>query len=118
VEALGFAALVGMYIWKCRRRLTAIVVDPGCGWWEARWCDATRRKRWDGGPIIYGRRHGRQFPFVIASLAVCGAGLFMGMLQRCRQHWIEPRRFTGYVLLPVAAGGAEFVLDEPVAGVL
>jgi len=35
--------------------------------------------------------------FVIASLAVCGAGLFMGMLQRLPAHWIEPRRFTGYL---------------------
>jgi hypothetical protein len=34
--------------------------------------------------------------FAAASAAVCGAGLFLGMLQRLPAHLSEPRRFVSY----------------------
>jgi len=35
--------------------------------------------------------------FAAASVAICVAGLFLGMLQRLPVHLIEPRRFAGYL---------------------
>jgi hypothetical protein len=98
VEALGFAALVGMYIWKWQ------AASPRSWWILAAWMvgsalvrrDTPKTLGWRADNLWAATRKAVPF-FVIASLAVCGAGLFMGMLQRLPAHWIEPRRFTGYL---------------------
>jgi hypothetical protein len=98
LEALAFAALVGMYIWKWQ------AASPRSWWILAAWMVVSALLRRDT-PKTLGWRADNLWPatrkavpfFGIASLAVCGAGLFLGMLQRLPAHLIEPRRFAGYV---------------------
>ncbi len=98
VEALGFAALVGMYIWKWQAASSR-------SWWIlAAWMvgsalarrDTPKTLGWRADNLWAATRKAVPF-FVSASLAICGAGLFMGMLQRMPAHLIEPRRFAGYL---------------------
>ncbi len=51
---------------------------------------------WRGDNLWAATRRAAVF-FAAASAAVCGAGLFLGMLQRLPTHLIEPRRFLGYL---------------------
>ncbi|HXC48217.1 MAG TPA: CPBP family intramembrane glutamic endopeptidase [Candidatus Sulfotelmatobacter sp.] len=98
VEALGFAALVGMYIWWWQ------AASPRSWWVLAGWLvlsavvrhDTPKTLGWQAGNLWVATRRAIPF-FVIASLAVCGVGLFLGMLQRLPAHLIEPRRFMGYL---------------------
>jgi hypothetical protein len=98
VEALGLAALVGMYIWKWQ------MVSPRSWWIVAAWMVVSGVLRRDT-PKTLGWRADNLWPatrgavpfFAVAVLAVCGAGLFLGMLQRLPAHLIEPRRFAGYL---------------------
>jgi hypothetical protein len=97
-EALAFAALVGMYIWKWQE------ASPRSWWILAAWMlisalvrrDTPKTLGWRADNLWTATRKAIPF-FAIASLAVCGAGLFLGMLQRLPAHLIEPRRFTGYL---------------------
>jgi len=98
VEALGFAALVGMYIWRWQ-------ATSSRSWWIlAAWMvlsavlrrDTPKTLGWRADNLWAATRRAVPF-FAIASLAVCGAGLFLGMLQRLPAHLIEPSRFTGYL---------------------
>src|SRR5882762_8700586 len=97
VEALGFAALVGMYIWKWQE------ASPQTWWVLAAWLvvsavlrhDTPKTLGWRADNLWVATKRAVPF-FAIASVAVCGAGLFLGMLQRLPAHLIEPRRFTGY----------------------
>jgi membrane protease YdiL (CAAX protease family) len=98
VEALGFAALVGMYIWKWQ------AASPRSWWILATWLalsallrrDTPKTLGWRADNLWAATRKAVPF-FAIASLAICGAGLFLGMLQRLPAHLIEPRRFIGYL---------------------
>ena len=98
VEALGLAALVGMYIWKWQ------MVSPRSWWIVAAWMVLSGALRRDT-PKTLGWRADNLWPatrkavpfFAVAVLAVCGAGIFLGMLQRLPAHLIEPRRFAGYL---------------------
>lgn len=98
VEALAFVALVGMYIWKWQ------AVSPRSWWILAAWMvvsallrrDSPKTLGWRADNLWAATRKAVPF-FAIASLSVCGAGLFLGMLQRLPAHLIEPRRFTGYL---------------------
>jgi len=98
VEALGFAALVAMYIWKLQ------AASPRSWWILAAWMvlggilhrDTPKTLGWRADNLWAATRRAVPF-FAIASLAVCGAGLFLGMLQRLPAHLIEPRRFAGYL---------------------
>ena len=105
LEALAFAALVGMYIWRWQ-------AASAWSWWIlAAWLVLSAMLRRDT-PKTLGWRADNLWPatrkavpfFAIASLAICGAGLFLGMLQRLPAHLIEPRRFAGY--LAFLGGGA------------
>jgi len=98
VEALAFAALVGMYIWRWQ-------AASAWSWWIlAAWLVLSAMLRRDT-PKTLGWRADNLWPatrkavpfFAIASLAICGAGLFLGMLQRLPAHLIEPRRFAEYL---------------------
>src|SRR5258705_3164544 len=97
VEALGFAALVGMYIWKWQE------ASPQTWWVLAGWLvvsavlrhDTPKTLGWRADNLWAATRRAVPF-FAIDSVAVCGEGLFLGMLQRLPAHLIEPRRFTGY----------------------
>lgn len=97
-EALGLAALVGMYIWKWQ------MVSPRSWWIVAGWMVLSGVLRRDT-PKTLGWRADNLWPatrgavpfFAVAAAAVCGAGLFWGMLQRLPTHLIEPRRFAGYL---------------------
>ena len=98
VEALGFTALVAMYIWRWQ------AASPRSWWVLAAWMVASALVRRDT-PKALGWRADNFWPatrkavpfFAIASLGICLAGLFLGMLQRLPAHLIEPRRFTGYL---------------------
>jgi hypothetical protein len=98
VEALGFAALVAMYIWEWP------AASPRSWWILVAWLvlsavlrrDTPKTLGWRADNLWAATRRAVPF-FVIASLAVCGAGLFWGMLQRLPAHLIEPRRFGGYL---------------------
>jgi len=97
-EALGLAALVGMYIWKWQ------LVSPRSWWIVATGMVLSGALRRDT-PKTLGWRADNLWPatrkavpfFGIAVAAVCGAGIFLGMLQRLPAHLIEPRRFAGYL---------------------
>jgi hypothetical protein len=98
VEALGFTALVGVYIWRWQ------ALSLRSWWILAAWLVLSAVLRRDT-PKTLGWRADNLWPatrkavpfFAIASLAICGAGLFLGMLQRLPEHLIEPRRFAGYL---------------------
>ena len=97
-EALGFAALVGIYIWRWQ------AASPRSWWVLAAWMVASGALRRDTPKTLGWRADNlwaatkRAVPFfAVASLAVCGAGLFLGMWQRLPAHLIEPRRFAGYL---------------------
>jgi Type II CAAX prenyl endopeptidase Rce1-like len=97
-EALGLAALVAMYIWRWQ------AASPQSWWVLAAWMlvsvlvrgDTPKTLGWRADNLWAATRTAVPF-FVIGSLAVCAAGLFLGMLQRLPAHLIEPRRFTGYL---------------------
>ena len=97
-EALGLVALVAMYIWRWQ------AASPRSWWVLAAWMVASALVRrdtpktlgWRADNLWAATRKAIPF-FAIASLGVCGAGLFLGMLQRFPAHLIEPRRFTGYL---------------------
>jgi hypothetical protein len=97
-EALAFAALVAMYIWKWQE------ASPRSWWILAAWMvlsalvrrDTPKTLGWRADNLRTATRKAIPF-FAIASLAVCGAGLFLGMLQRLPAHLLEPRRFIGYL---------------------
>jgi len=108
VEALGFAALVGMYIWKWQE------ASPQTWWVLAAWLvvsavlrhDTPKTLGWRADNLWATTRRAVPF-FAIASVAVCGAGLFLGMLQRLPAHLIEPRRvYRVFCFLRITTGGA------------
>jgi hypothetical protein len=98
VEALAFAALVGVYIWRWQ------AASPRSWWILAVWMvasavvhrDTPKTLGWRADNLWAATRRAIPF-FVIASLLICGLGLFLGMLQRLPAHLIEPRRFVGYL---------------------
>jgi Type II CAAX prenyl endopeptidase Rce1-like len=98
VESLGFGALVAMYMWRWQ------AAAPRSWWALAAWLvlsaavrlDTPRTLGWRADNLWAATRRAIPY-FAIASLAICAAGLFLGMLQRVPAHLIEPRRFLGYL---------------------
>lgn len=98
VDGLGLTGLVAMYIWRWQAE------SPRSWWVLAVWLGLSALLRKDT-PKTFGWRADnlwpatrRAFPFfVAASLAICSAGLFLGMLHRLPVHLIDPRRFLGYL---------------------
>jgi membrane protease YdiL (CAAX protease family) len=98
VEGLGFAAFVGMYIWRWQAE------HPKSWWVMVVWLSVSALLRrdtfktlgWQSENLWPATRQALLF-FVPASLAICAAGLFLGMLQRMPVHLIDPRRFSGYL---------------------
>jgi hypothetical protein len=97
-EALAFAAVVGVYIWRWQEEW------PQAWWILAAWPvlsavlrrDTPKTLGWRADNLRTATRRAIPF-FVMASAAICGAGLFLGMLRRLPAHLIEPRRFVGYL---------------------
>src|ERR1700688_2063139 len=98
LEALAFAALVGVYIWRWQAASPRswLVLAGWLGLSAVLRRDTPTTLGWRADNLWAATRRAIPF-FVIASLAVCGAGLFLGMLQRLPAHLIEPRRFAGYL---------------------
>jgi hypothetical protein len=98
LEALAFTALVAAYIWRLQ------AADPRSSLLLGVWMllsvllrrDTPKTLGWRADNLWKATRRAVPF-FAIAAVAVCGAGLFMGMLQRMPGHLIEPRRFCGYL---------------------
>jgi hypothetical protein len=98
VEALAFSAFVGMYIWRWQAEW------PPSGWLMGAWLvvsawlreDRPKLLGWRADNLAVATRNALLF-FVPAALAVCGAGLFLGMMDRMPEHLIQPRRFLGYL---------------------
>jgi hypothetical protein len=98
LEALAFAALVALYIWRLQAAslwswillfawLTVSFLlrkdtPETMGWRADNLWSSTLRALWF---------------FVPASLLLCAAGLFLGMLHRLPEHLIDSRRFVGYL---------------------
>ncbi|MGB8494063.1 MAG: CPBP family intramembrane glutamic endopeptidase [Candidatus Acidiferrum sp.] len=97
VEALGFVGYVGWYIWRGQAMM------PATWWVFAVWLaasfllrrDTPKTMGWRGDNLWAATRKAWVF-FAGASAAVCGAGLFLGMLHRLPTHFSEPRKFVGY----------------------
>ncbi|HEY2458612.1 MAG TPA: CPBP family intramembrane glutamic endopeptidase [Candidatus Acidoferrum sp.] len=98
LEALAFAALVALYIWRLQAAslwswtllLAWLIVSfllRG---------DTTKTMGWRADNLWPSTLHALWF-FVPASLLLCAAGLFLGMLHRLPEHLIDPRRFVGYL---------------------
>jgi Type II CAAX prenyl endopeptidase Rce1-like len=98
VDALGLSALVAEYIWRLQ-------AASARSWWIlAAWMalsvvvrhDTPKTLGWRADNLWAATRRAIPF-FAVAALAVCGTGLFLGMLQRLPEHLIQPRRFAGYL---------------------
>ena len=98
VEALAFAGFVGVFIWK---------LQLSAPWtWSVFlvWLVISFVVRRDT-PKTLGMRGDNLWPatkraawfFGISSLLLLIAGLFLGMLHRLPTHFVEPRRFAGYL---------------------
>lgn len=98
VEALGFSTFVAMYIWRWQAEY------PKSWWVMGIWLGVSTLSRrdtpktlgWQAENLGPATKHAILF-FAPASLAICVAGLFLGMLQRLPVHLIDPRRFSGYL---------------------
>jgi membrane protease YdiL (CAAX protease family) len=97
MEALGFVAYVGWYIWRGQALL------PEAWWVFVVWLvasfvlrrDTPKTMGWRGDNLWAATRKAWVF-FAAGSAAVCGAGLFLGMLRRPPTHLIELRSLVGY----------------------
>ncbi len=97
LEALGFVAYIAWYIWRGQAMM------PSTWWVFAVWLvgsfvlrgDTPKTLGWRADNLWPATRKAALF-FGVASVAVCGAGLFLGMLQRLPSHLIEPRKFVSY----------------------
>jgi membrane protease YdiL (CAAX protease family) len=98
LEAVAFSALVALYIWRWQAEA------PRSWWVIAVWLglsvllrrDTPKTLGWRADNLWSSAR--KAFPyFTVASLAVCGVGLFLGMLHRLPVHLLDFRRFTGYL---------------------
>jgi hypothetical protein len=98
LDALGLSALVGVYIWKWQ------AAAPRSWLVLAAWMivsavlrrDTPKTWGWRADNLWAATRNAVPF-FAVASTAICGTGLFLGMLQRLPAHLLEPRRFLGYL---------------------
>jgi hypothetical protein len=97
IEALAFSTFVAWYIWKLQ---TAV---PHAWWAIPAWLvtsfavrrDTTMTIGWRADNLWRATKRALWF-FVPASLLICAAGLFLGMLHRLPEHLINARRFGGY----------------------
>ena len=97
IEGLIFVAYVGWYIWQGQALLPAtwwvFVVWLGASFLLRR--DTPKTMGWRGDNLWAATRRALVF-FATASVAVTGAGLFLGMLQRSSAHLSEPKKFASY----------------------
>jgi hypothetical protein len=97
-EALSFVAFLLAYIWKLQSQ------SPRTWWLILAWLlisfaarrDTPKTLGWRADNLWPATRQAAPF-FAASSLALCAAGLFLGMLHRLPTHLIEPRRFEGYL---------------------
>jgi hypothetical protein len=98
VEALAFTALVGAYIWRLQaaEQRSSLLLGAWMLLSVLLRRDTPKTLGWRADNLWKASRRAVPF-FAIASLAVCVAGLFLGMLQRIPAHLIDPQRFSGYL---------------------
>ncbi|MGB7435472.1 MAG: CPBP family glutamic-type intramembrane protease [Candidatus Acidiferrum sp.] len=97
-EALAFVVFVGAYIWKLQ------AAAPWTWWILLIWLvasfilrgDTPKTMGWRGDNFWKATKRAWPFFAVGAGLIFFG-GLFLGMLHRLPTHFIEPRRFGGYL---------------------
>jgi CAAX prenyl protease-like protein len=98
VEALGFTALVGWYIWDLQ------LAVPWTWWILLAWLVLSFAARRDT-PKTMGWRADNFWPavkrtayfFGVSSLLICFTGLFLGMLHRSPIHLTDPKRLGNYL---------------------
>lgn len=98
MEALAFATFVGLYIWKWQAE------SPRAWWLIVVWLvlsallrkDTPKTLGWRADNLWVATKRAMVF-FLPASMVICCAGLFLGMLGRLPVHLIEPRRFLSYL---------------------
>jgi len=98
LDAVGFSAVVALYIWHWQAQAPRswVVMAVWLGLSALLRRDTPKTLGWRADNLWSSAR--RAFPFfVAASLSICGAGLFLGMLHRLPVHLIEFRRFSGYL---------------------
>lgn len=98
LEALSFVAFLLAYIWKLQSQ------SPRTWWLILAWLlvsfavrrDTPKTMGWRADNLWPATRQAAPF-FAASALALCVAGLFLGMLHRLPAHLIEPHRFEGYL---------------------
>ena len=97
-EALAFTAFVGLYIWRLQAQA------PRFWWVIAVWLGVSVLLRRDSPKTLGWRADNlwssarQAFPFfAVASLSICAAGLFLGMLHRLPVHLLDARKFANYL---------------------
>ena len=98
VEAVGFTAFVGWYIWRLQAEA------PWTWWVMLVWLMASFAARRDT-PKTMGWRADNSWPatkravlfFAPSSLLICVAGFFLGMMHRMPIHLAEPKKFGSYM---------------------
>ena len=98
VESLAFAVFVGTYIWKLQ------AVASWTWWVFVVWLmvsfvarkDTPKTIGWRGDNFWRAAKRAAYF-FVPSGVLICFAGLFLGMLHRMPTHFLQPKRFVGYL---------------------
>lgn len=98
VESLAFAVFVGTYIWKLQ------AVASWTWWVFVVWLvvsfvarkDTPKTIGWRGDNLWRATKRAACF-FVPSAVLICFAGLFLGMLHRMPTHFLQPKRFVGYL---------------------
>ena len=98
LEGLGFTAFVGLYIWRLQ------AADPRSWWVIAAWLglsvllrkDTPKTLGWRADNLWSSARQAFPF-FAVASVSICAAGVFLGMLHRLPVHLLDFRKFANYL---------------------
>lgn len=98
VESLAFAGFVGTYIWKLQ------AVASWTWWVFVVWLlvsfaarrDTPKTIGWRADNLWRATKRAACF-FVPSAMLICFAGLFLGMLHRMPTHFLQPKRFVGYL---------------------
>ncbi|MGB2663693.1 MAG: CPBP family intramembrane glutamic endopeptidase [Candidatus Acidiferrum sp.] len=98
LESLAFAGFVGTYIWKLQ------AVASWTWWVFVVWLlvsfvarrDTPKTIGWRADNLWRATKRAACF-FVPSAVLICFAGLFLGMLHRMPTHFLQPKRFVGYL---------------------
>ncbi len=98
VESLVFAGFIGTYIWKLQavasRTWWVFVVWLVVSFLARR--DTPKTIGWRADNLWRATKRAACF-FLPSAVLICFAGLFLGMLHRMPTHFLQPKRFVGYL---------------------